>query len=199
MASGPRRRLFSTITSRDFVHWTEPVLSFDVDLRDDAGSLARIEQVRPLLDRPDNPKLMRHGILRHRRLRGRELHARPSPGSSRSTTTPAGATTKARKRFSLPSPATLLHWERPFRTPVIAIGELGRWDASVPHHGGARPCRVNDEIWLYYSGANYTHGSPPVYRTAFEDGQPTGRETRLLRGHRLGHLAAGPLRVGCCR
>ena len=72
----------------------------------------------------------------------------------------------------------LIHWERPFRSPVITIGELDRWDASC-HTTAAAALRVKDEIWLYYSGANYTHGSPPLYRTAFEDGTPTGRKTRF--------------------
>ena len=56
---GHKCRLFYTITSRDFVAWTEPVLTWTTDARDDAGSLARIEHVRSVLDRPDDPKLMR--------------------------------------------------------------------------------------------------------------------------------------------
>jgi len=47
------------IVSKDFATWTDPVLAFTVDLRDDAASLARVEQVRPVLDRPDDPRLMR--------------------------------------------------------------------------------------------------------------------------------------------
>ncbi|MBP86652.1 MAG: hypothetical protein CMJ64_08050 [Planctomycetaceae bacterium] len=55
---GHGRRLFSTITSQDFINWTEPISSWETDLRDDVGSLARIERVRPVLDRPDDEKLM---------------------------------------------------------------------------------------------------------------------------------------------
>ena len=51
---GHKRRLFHTITSEDFVHWSKPVLSWKTDQRDDAGSLARVERVRPLLGVPDD-------------------------------------------------------------------------------------------------------------------------------------------------
>ncbi|RIK75932.1 MAG: hypothetical protein DCC67_14565, partial [Planctomycetota bacterium] len=52
------RRCFAVITSRDFARWTEPELVLVPDPRDDAGSLARIEQVRPVLDQPDDPQLI---------------------------------------------------------------------------------------------------------------------------------------------
>ena len=51
--------MFWLITSKDFETWTEPTLVLTPDLRDDAGSLARIEEVRPILDVPDDPKEMR--------------------------------------------------------------------------------------------------------------------------------------------
>ena len=56
---GQVRRCFAMSTSKDFVTWTTPRYVFKPDLIDDAGSLARIEQVRSQLDVPDNPKLMR--------------------------------------------------------------------------------------------------------------------------------------------
>lgn len=56
---GHKRRCFCVMTSRDFVHWTEPKLAFAPDLRDDAGSLARIEQVRAILETADDPGMMR--------------------------------------------------------------------------------------------------------------------------------------------
>src|SRR5262249_17729630 len=39
---GHKRRVFYTITSPDFEHWSEPKLALYPDLGDDAGSLARI-------------------------------------------------------------------------------------------------------------------------------------------------------------
>ena len=53
------RRCFGIITSPDFRNWTTPELVLTPDARDDAGALARIEQVRPILDQPDDPKLMK--------------------------------------------------------------------------------------------------------------------------------------------
>ncbi|NLX99340.1 MAG: hypothetical protein GXY83_24650 [Rhodopirellula sp.] len=175
VARGHNRRLFATIVSKDFVHWTQPVPSFTVDLRDDVGSLARIEQVRPILDRPDDPRLMRteyYGIGAY-------------PAESCTLAFPWILTVNNNARWGnhegpeeiqLAVSRDLIHWERPFRTPIIGIGEIDRWDASY-HTTAATALRVKDEIWLYYSGANYTHGSPPVYRTTFEDGRPTGRKT----------------------
>ena len=56
---GFNQRCFSIITSTDFVRWTKPQLVFVPDQRDNTGSLARIEEVRPILDVPDDPKRMR--------------------------------------------------------------------------------------------------------------------------------------------
>ena len=71
----------------------------------------------------------------------------------------------------------LVNWDRPSRTPLIAIGRLDGWDASY-HTCAATAIRFGDEIRLYYGGSNYTHGSPCLYRSHFEDGAPTGRGTR---------------------
>jgi len=177
VSRGHNRRLFATIISKDFVHWTDPVLSFDVDLRDDAGSLARLEQVRPVLDRPDDPRLMRtecYGIGAY----AAESCLLAFPWILTVNNNARWGNHEGPEEIQLAVSRDLLHWERPFRTPIIAIGELGSWDASY-HTTAATALRVKDEIWLYYSGANYTHGSPPVYRTTFEDGKPTGRKTRF--------------------
>jgi len=66
----------------------------------------------------------------------------------------------------------LVNWERPFRTPVIPHGELGEWDASY-HQTASYAIRVGDEIWLYYGGANYTHGTPVLYRPDLHPGRGT--------------------------
>ena len=173
---GQSRRLFHTIASRDFVHWSKPVLSWTTDLRDDAGTLARIEQVRPILDRPDNPALMRteyYGIGVY-------------PAESCTIGFPWVLTVNNNARWGnhegpqelqLAVSRDLVNWERPFRTPLVAIGELDRWDASY-HTCAASALRFGDEIRLYYSGANYTHGSPCLYRTQFDDGKSTGRQTK---------------------
>ena len=37
--------MFDVVVSKDFMRWSEPVPAFYPDLRDDAGSLARLEKV----------------------------------------------------------------------------------------------------------------------------------------------------------
>jgi hypothetical protein len=64
-------------------------------------------------------------------------------------------------------------WERPFRTPIVPHGKPGEWDCGFLATQ-SRALRVGDEIRLYYAGANYTHGTPCLYR---EEG--TGRGTRF--------------------
>jgi len=174
---GQKRRLFHTITTRDFVHWTEPALSWTTDLRDDAGSLARIERVRPVLDRPDDVSLMRteyYGIGVY-------------PAESCTIGFPWVLTVNNNARYGnhegpeeiqLAVSRDLIHWDRPFRTPVIEHGQLGQWDATY-QTTAASAIRVGDEIRLYYGGANYTHGTPALYGAEYrETGEPAGRRTR---------------------
>lgn len=174
---GHVRRQFATIFSRDFREWSAPVHSFTVDLRDDAGSFARLEQVRPILDRPDDPALMRteyYGIGAYTA----ESCTLAFPWILTINNNARYGNHEGPQEIQLAVSRDLLNWERPFRTPVIEIGQLDQWDASY-HTTAATALRVGDEVWLYYSGANYTHGTPVVYREKFEDGTPTGRKTRF--------------------
>jgi hypothetical protein len=66
----------------------------------------------------------------------------------------------------------LRHWERPFRTPVIPRGKPGDWDSGF-FFTQSRALRVEDEVWLYYSAGNFTHGAPCLYRA-----EGTGRGTK---------------------
>ena len=189
MWRGHYRRLFSTITSQDFKHWSKPISSWETDLRDDAGSLARIEQVRPILDRPDDPQLM------HTDFYGIGVYL----AESCTIGFPWMLTINNKDRFGdnqegpqevqLAVSRDLVHWPRPFRTPVIAMGEdLTEWDCAY-QTTAARAIRVGDEIRLYYGGANYTHGTPALIVPEI-DGKPTGRGTRY--GSAIG-LATWPL------
>ena len=174
---GHGRRLFSTITSSDFRTWTEPVSSWETDLRDDVGSLARIEQVRTVLDRPDDMELM------HTDFYGIGVYV----AESCTIGFPWMFTINNRDRFGgnqdgpqevqLAVSRDLFHWERPFRTPIIEIGkDLTAWDCSY-QTTAAKAIRVGDEIRLYYGGANYTHGTPALIVPEL-DGKPTARGTR---------------------
>lgn len=174
---GHKRRLFYTITSKDFVHWTERVLSWKTDLRDDAGSLARVSQVRPILDRPDDPKLMRTEFY------GIGIY----PAESCTIGFPWMLTINSNARYGnqegpqevqLAVSRDLIHWKRPFRTPVIDVGHPDQWDGGS-QLTAASAIRIGDEIRLYYGGGNYTHGTPALFREKYLDtGKPTGRKTK---------------------
>jgi len=171
---GQKRRLFYTITSRNFVEWTEPVLSWTTDSRDDAGSLARIERVRPVLDQPDDPELMRTEYY------GVGVYTAESctigfPWIFTINNNARWGNHEGPQEVQLAVSRDLFHWERPFRTPVIPLTDVGQWDCCYQATGN-RALRVGDEIRLYYDGATYTHGTPALYRAEFEDGRPTGRD-----------------------
>ncbi len=174
---GFTRRLFSTITSQDFTHWTKPVSSWETDRRDDAGSLARIEQVRPLLDRPDDPKVM------HTDFYGIGVYAAESCTIgfpwifTINNKNRYGTNQEGPQEVQLAVSRDLFHWERPFRTPIIEIGQdLSTWDCAY-QTTAAHAIRVGDEIRLYYGGMNFTHGAPAAYQAEIA-GKSTGRGTR---------------------
>ena len=168
---GQDRRVFWLITSKDFQTWTEPELVFTPDLRDDASSLARIEEVRPILDVPDDPNLMRtefYGIGAY-------------PAESCALAFIWMFTINNNGRFGnqegpgelqLAVSRDLEHWDRPFRTPCVPRGKIGEWDCGF-FDTQSRAIRVGDEIWLYYGGSTYTHGTPCLYRS-----EGTGRLTK---------------------
>jgi len=159
---GHERRLFSTITSKDFTNWTEPVSSLKPDLRDDAGSLARIEQVRPILDVPDDEKLMRTDFYGIGVYQAESCTIGFPWILTINNANRFGTNDEGPQEVQLAVTRDLVHWERPFRTPVIAIGEdLTEWDCGY-QTTAAQAIRMGDEIRLYYGGANYTHGTPAL-------------------------------------
>lgn len=169
---GHNRRVFYLTTSPDFKHWTKPVLVWKPDLRDDAGSLARIDEVRPILDVPDNAQLMRtefYGIGTY--LQESCLLAFPWIFTINNN----GRYGNQEGPFELQLGVSrdLSHWERPFRIPCLPRGKLGEWDCGL-FVTPSRALRVGDEVWLYYGGSNYTHGTPCIYRA-----KGTGRGTKF--------------------
>jgi hypothetical protein len=169
---GLGRRSFWLITSEDFETWTEPRLVFHPDLRDDAGSLARIEQVRPILDVPDNPDLMRtefYGIGVYQA----ESCTIAFPWVFTINNNGRWGNQEGPFELQLAVSRDLETWERPFRIPCVPRGKLGEWDCGI-QETAAEAIRVGDEIWLYYGGANYTHGTPCLYEAT-----GTGRLTEF--------------------
>jgi len=163
---GHNRRCFAVITSKDFVTWTEPKLCFVPDARDDAGSLARIEEVRPVLDVPDNPRKMRtefYGIGVYQQ----ESCTVAFPWMLTINNNARYGNHEGPGEVQLAVSRDLEHWERPFRRPCILRGKVGEWDCGF-FWTAAEALRVGDEIWLYYAGSNFTHGTPVLYRRAPE-------------------------------
>ncbi len=168
---GHQRRVFYVITSPDFAHWTPPELVLAPDLRDDAGSLRRIEEVRSLLDVPDSIKEIRTEFY------GTGIY----PHESCTLAFPWVFTINNEGRFGnqegpfelqLGVSRDLVHWKRPFRVPCVPRGRSDEWDSGL-FVTAAQALKVGDEIWVYYGGANYTHGTPCLYKA-----EGTGRGTR---------------------
>jgi len=126
---GIRRRAFSTIFSDDFVSWTTPVSSFVNDLRDDAGTLAAVERIRPLLDEPDDPTQMRTEFYRVGVYQAESC----TVGFARMLMISARGrygNHQGPLELQLAVSRDLINWKRPFRTPVVEFGELHEWDGA---------------------------------------------------------------------
>lgn len=167
---GQDRRVFWLITSPDFETWSEPELVITPDLRDDASSLARIEEARPILDVPDDPALMRTEFY--------GVGAYPAESCTLAFLWMLTINNNARYgnhegpgELQLAVSRDLRHWERPFRTPCVPRGKPGAWDGGF-FTTQSRALEVKDEVWLYYTGSTYTHGTPCLYRA-----ENTGRHT----------------------
>ncbi|MBI3923177.1 MAG: hypothetical protein HY318_17280, partial [Armatimonadetes bacterium] len=162
LLSGFNQRCFSIITSKDFVHWTEPKLIFVPDERDNAGSLARIEEVRPILDVPDDPRRLRtefYGIGAYQH----ESCTIAFPWMLTINNNARYGNHEGPGEIQLAVSRDLEHWERPFRLPCIPRGKVGEWDCGF-FWTPSEAFRVGDEIRLYYAAGNYTHGTPVDYR-----------------------------------
>lgn len=168
---GPVRRCFAQTTSTDFLTWTAPRYVFVPDAQDDAGSLSRIEDVRQMLDVPDDPALMRTEFY------GLGVHVAESctlafPWVFTINNNARYGNHEGPGELQLAVSRDLQTWSRDFRQPVVPRGKTGEWDSGF-FTTAARTVMVGDEVWLYYGGSNYTHGTPCLYR---EEG--SGRGTR---------------------
>lgn len=166
---GFKRRVFYVITSPDFEHWSEPQLAWAPDAQDDAGSSERLEEVRPLLSVPDNPELIRTEFY--------GVGAYPQESCTLAfpwlftinNNAPNKGPNEGPIEVQLGISRDLIHWERPFRLPCVPRGNPGDWDDGlIVTSSQAIP--VGDEIWLYYSGENHTHGAPCVYLKSLSPG-----------------------------
>jgi hypothetical protein len=168
---GHSRRVFYLAVSPDFKYWTDPRLVWTPDLRDDAGSLWRLEEVRSMLDVPDSHRLMRTefygiGVYRH------ESCVLGFPWVFTMNNNSRYGNQEGVFELQLAVSRDLKHWERPFRLPCVPKGNLGEWDSGL-QTTAAQALRVGDEVWPYYGGSNYLHGTPCLYRA-----EGTGRGTK---------------------
>jgi|APGre2960657468_1045069.scaffolds.fasta_scaffold03157_2 hypothetical protein len=163
---GGVRRCFGVTATDNLLKWPDPRLVFQPDLRDDAGTLSRIGPVRTLLDVPDDPAVMRteyYGLGVYQAescvigfpwIFSINNNARFPTDRTRNHEGPC--------EIQLATSRDLQAWERPFRTPVIPLGEPGAWDCGFLTTA-SQAFRHQDQILLYYGGGNYTHGNPVLY------------------------------------
>lgn len=161
-----KRRSFAVMTSRDFMTWSEPNLVFVADEADDAGALARIDKVRPLLLTPTDPKLLAthvYGV-------GGPIQLESCTLALLRLFTIHGKTGDGPSEIQLAVSRDLQRWERPFRQPIIPRGKVGAhyedsdWDACWFNNEGPG-IAVGDDIWVYYSARNTPHDHPAGFAT----------------------------------
>jgi len=168
---GHNRRIFYVTTSTDFDNWTEAELAIYPDLEDDAGSLGRIEEARSILDVADSPEQMRtefYGVGFHQA----ESCTLGFPWVFTINNEARYGNQEGPFEIQLAVSRDLKEWQRPFRIPCLPRGTDGDWECGIQQTASST-VRVGDEVWLYYCGANYTHGTPVLYRQ-----EGTGRKTK---------------------
>lgn len=159
---GHVRRCFGLSVSDDFETWSEPYYVFRPDLRDDASSLSRIEQVRDLLDVPDDMALMRtefYGIGVYQA----ESCVLGFPWVFTINNNARYGNHEGPSEIQLAVTRDMKTWKRPFRSPAVPQGTAGNWDRGFVSTA-AEAVDYKDEVRLYYSGSTFTHGNPAIYR-----------------------------------
>ena len=164
---GVVRRCFAVTSTEDLLKWPDPRVVLQPDVRDDAGTLSRIEPVRSMLDvQIDDPTRMRTEFYGLGVYQGESTligfpwvfsinnNARFPLDRARNHEGPC--------EIQIAATRDLQEWERPFRTPVIPLGAQGEWDSGFLTTA-SQAFRHGDEVRLYYGGGNYTHGNPVIY------------------------------------
>ena len=156
---GRARRTLWTTMSHDFVHWSKPEPALVADRRDDYGSRVRAAQSRAVLNLPDNPNVMRTEFY------GTSAYSAESctvvfPWMLTITTNvPGSGGHEGTIEMQLGVSHDLVHWQRPFRTPTVARGNSGEWDAGMAS-GFSYAFDFQDEVWLYYEAYRHSHEYP---------------------------------------
>jgi len=153
---GFKRRMFYITTSEDFVNWTPTKLALAPDELDDSTTLARLEKVKSIFDKPTEQDFARTEFY------GNAFYPTESctvafPWLFRiSSPRRTGVNQEGICDIQLAVSRDLENWSRLFRDPVVPLGSLGSWDSAFLC-SASTVIRVDDEIRLYYTGSNMPH------------------------------------------
>ena len=193
---GRRRRSLWISTSHDFAHWSKAAPALWADRRDDYGTRIRAAKARPLLNYPDNPNVMRTELY------GSGFYAAEScliafPWLiSITTNVPKFGNHEGPLEVQLAVSRDLEHFERPYRTPAIEPGQPSEWDSGT-FSTAAYAFDHQDEVWLYYSSGNYTHGAPRWYGVKNKNAPEYQSGIGLVKWHKDRFVSAdGPASGG---
>ena len=165
-----QRRSFAVCTSEDdaeglpFTKWTEPMLAFAADRRDDDMAEERLAAAKPILlyDHPDDHRCEFYGVMVFRTgdvFLGLIWVYDAAFDIGRI----GGGNEYAIVDVQLATSRDLIHWHRAGdRQPVISRGEPGTFDSHMIFYH-SMPVAVGDEWWVYYVGFNEGHAARLCY------------------------------------
>ena len=156
------RRALAVTRSRDFVSWSEPTLILTPDKEDDVWAQNPGERGEFY-----NLSGFRYGSQFLGFLPVFRITSVTPRASDSAAARALGANVSP---WDGPIEAQLVHsrdglkWDRfEDRSPIIPRGQPGSFDAGMILAVADRPIIVGDEVWVYYTGINTTHGGtiPP--------------------------------------
>ena len=182
---GPwQRRCFAVCTSVDdadtgsgpgtggppFTTWTEPMLAFAPDPRDDDMAEERLATAKSILlyDHPDDHRCEFYGVMVFRT--GDVFLALIWVyDAAFDIGRLGGGNEYAIVEVQLAASRNLIHWQRlGNRQPVIARGAPDTFDSHMIFYH-SMPVTVGDEWWVYYVGFNEGHAARLCYTEALRD------------------------------
>jgi hypothetical protein len=128
---GRSRRSIYLSTSHDFRHWSDIRRAFFADRRDDLGTLARLERVRPLLNFPDNKNVMRTEFYGSGAYVAESCTVGFPWVFTINTNVPKLGNQEGPIEVQIAVTRDRETWSRPFRTPVIPLSKPGIMIGSI--------------------------------------------------------------------
>ena len=164
------RRAVAVTRSRDFASWSPPSMILTPDEEDDVWSRNPQERTEFY-----NLSGFHYGsqflgflpVFRITSVTPREPAERTLEEGEREVDRARRTLGAEQSPWDGPLEAQLVHsrdglkWERfEDRSPIIPRGEPGSFDAGCILAVADRPVIIGDEVWVYYTGINTTHGGP---------------------------------------